>query len=573
MHILDLLDRPDWTAVLNGLLASTGAVVAPDAPRMPRGQNAQAEALLCRPCEPLLPREVSKRLRAWWLAVDKPVAADPNWDLAMEATFPDGKRGLVLVEAKAHVAELAGEVGGKLFGKMSSKLNHCSIGRAIREARTALNVLEPGVRISRDRCYQFSNRIAFAWRLAATEGIPVALLYLGFTGDAVIAGPEGRLRDGHHWRAEVVTHTSGIFPSALWERRIDTPKAPLWVLTRSLPCLRQSPFRSRRVKPVTPIPDRARCMPPEAGFHRGLSDAFITALADLAHSGGWWSDVLADPKLVIAVRKERLNVYWFGQSLFDVRRDPKSGTVRAETHPKYLLDPALGGRVSLVGREFDLSQVSGGGLMRNYEGLHTLEYLKRNADRFGSDEKRGVQTIVHANPDVLDLEIGLPHLRTSGAQTPSDRIDIAALEEQGDALRLMFWEAKPYANRELWPNGAGHVPVLKQIARYRERLEAHRDDLLASYRRVAESLVAIARMSGGKRKVGELVKKLAAGAPLILGDPVDVGLVVFGFSPPEAAEDKWVQHESLLSNRLKGRLRAAGPAANIHLSAPRCHSK
>lgn len=62
-------------------------------------------------------------------------------------------------------------------------------------------------------------------------------------------------------------------------------------------------------------------MPTEPVFRRGLSDEFVAALADLAAEGGWWADVLADTQLVIAVRDERLNVYWHGQSLFDVRRD------------------------------------------------------------------------------------------------------------------------------------------------------------------------------------------------------------------------------------------------------------
>jgi hypothetical protein len=134
-----------------------------------------------------------------------------------------------------------------------------------------------------------------------------------------------------------------------------------------------------------------------------------------------------------------------------------SGIVRAETHPKYLLDPGLVGRVSLVEREFDVSQVRGGGLMRSYEGPRTLGYLKRNADRFSPDEN----AVVHANPDVLDLEVGLPHSKTPGAQTPSDRIDIAALEADGDAVRLVFWEAKPNTNRDLWPDGTGRVRVLE----------------------------------------------------------------------------------------------------------------
>ena len=46
----------------------------------------------------------------------------------------------------------------------------------------------PGLCISRDRCYQFSNRIAFAWKLVSL-GIPVVLVYLGFLNDPGMRRP------------------------------------------------------------------------------------------------------------------------------------------------------------------------------------------------------------------------------------------------------------------------------------------------------------------------------------------------------------------------------------------------
>jgi hypothetical protein len=37
-------------------------------------------------------------------------------------------------------------------------------------------------------------------------------------------------------------------------------------------------------------------------FDRALSADFIEKLAAEARRGGWWTDVLADPKLVVALR-------------------------------------------------------------------------------------------------------------------------------------------------------------------------------------------------------------------------------------------------------------------------------
>jgi hypothetical protein len=56
---------------------------------------------------------------------------------------------------------------------------------AISEATSALQLIAPEISLSRDYCYQFANRIAFAWKIAST-GVPVAMIYLGFIGDARI---------------------------------------------------------------------------------------------------------------------------------------------------------------------------------------------------------------------------------------------------------------------------------------------------------------------------------------------------------------------------------------------------
>ena len=51
-------------------------------------------------------------------------------------------------------------------------------------------------------------------------------------------------------------------------------------------------------------------------FDHALNANFIALLATEAKKPGWWADVLADPKLIVALRGSYLNVYWRGQSLF-----------------------------------------------------------------------------------------------------------------------------------------------------------------------------------------------------------------------------------------------------------------
>jgi len=241
MHVLDWIDgrSGDFTKSLNSLLAPSGAIVLPGMDMMPRGHGDPTEARLCRPCEPLLPRSTSLKLRAWWLAVDKPTANDPNWDLVTTAMYPGDRPGLVLVEAKAHVSELANERFGKRVTSSTNSLNHARIGEAISEARDGLSGTEAGVGISRDKCYQLSNRVAFAWKLAS-EGMPIVLIYLRFAGDDMIAGPEGLIRNGAHWRELMRSHANGIIPDGLWGRRITADSGELWLLEACLPVARPS---------------------------------------------------------------------------------------------------------------------------------------------------------------------------------------------------------------------------------------------------------------------------------------------------------------------------------------------
>ncbi|HUX02899.1 MAG: hypothetical protein WBD63_03145 [Phycisphaerae bacterium] len=71
-------------------------------------------------------------------------------------------------------------------GSARSAENHERIGRAIAEAATALDRIVPGVRMSRDSHYQIANRVAYSWKLASM-GVPVLLVFLGFTEDNGIA--------------------------------------------------------------------------------------------------------------------------------------------------------------------------------------------------------------------------------------------------------------------------------------------------------------------------------------------------------------------------------------------------
>ena len=102
----------------------------------------------------------------------------------------------------------------------------------------------------------------------------------------------------------------------------------------------------------------------------------------------------------------------------------------------------------------------------------------------------------------------------------------------------MFWEAKLFINPEVRAKDTASPKVVGQIEEYKTVLKARQTEVLSSYRRVAKNLVAIAEMSGGKRKVGPAIRAVAEdGNKLRMSSPADVGLVIFGFDADQKAED------------------------------------
>ena len=245
MHVLDWVESrgEDFVSSLNRIIQVSGARVSPGFCWKPHSRRYHEEALLTKPCEPLLPVEISRALRKWWFAVDRSNPNEPNWDLAVHVTFPNARPAIVLAEAKAHEDELQSEEEGKSPG--NNPMNHEQIGRDICEARDALGGSAKRVNISRDSHYQFSNCIAFAWKLAK-EGVPMVLIYLGFTGDEGITDLSPCIRDDAHWRDLMKEHMDGIYPASLLEQEISCGKASMWVLIRTLKSVRMSPPQSER---------------------------------------------------------------------------------------------------------------------------------------------------------------------------------------------------------------------------------------------------------------------------------------------------------------------------------------
>ena len=143
---------------------------------------------------------------------------------------------MLLIEAKAHEAELLDEAKGKLMESEpsdNSAENHGRIGTCIEEANTGLT-RDTGLQwqLSRDRCYQMSNRFASAWKLA-DMGYPVVLVYLGFIGADEMIDRSKPISDAGEWGQLVRAHCAPVVPVEIWDRKWTVSGQPFIPLIRT----------------------------------------------------------------------------------------------------------------------------------------------------------------------------------------------------------------------------------------------------------------------------------------------------------------------------------------------------
>ena len=215
-------------------LAQPWCTVSPDDFWMPDGFYQTDEACLDK-ADGLLSLPERRALRDWWLAVWRR-ATTPNFDIASTCTV-EGEMGLLLVEAKAHTEELNKEVAGKDLKPSASPnqlRNHQQIGKCIQEASFSLASFT-GLpwKLSRDRCYQMSNRIA--WSRKLTElGYPVILVYLGFLNAREMLDQGDPFANHAEWEAHVKAHSRSMVPDIVWDKRWNVHGRPFISCIRSL---------------------------------------------------------------------------------------------------------------------------------------------------------------------------------------------------------------------------------------------------------------------------------------------------------------------------------------------------
>ncbi|HJR23374.1 MAG TPA: hypothetical protein VJ822_17205, partial [Dongiaceae bacterium] len=226
---------PDEVAARLTALAAPFATVAASDRWMPVGFEDVEEAQLHSALR-LLDAAICARLRDWWLAPASVRAMTPNFDIASTCTV-EGRPGMLLIEAKAHDDELLKETVGRLLEPDALEdrvASHGKIGEAIAGACRGLCAeTDLPWKISRDACYQMSNRFAWSWKLTEC-GFPVVLIYLGFLRANEMDDRGKPFADEAEWKRLVQRQSAPLFPPEIWGQRWEAHGVAFVPLIRGL---------------------------------------------------------------------------------------------------------------------------------------------------------------------------------------------------------------------------------------------------------------------------------------------------------------------------------------------------
>lgn len=279
-------------------------------------------------------------------------------------------------------------------------------------------------------------------------------------------------------------------------------------------------------------------------FNRGLNDAFVTAFNREYDTGGWLRRLVDDKEVFLAIREQYVNFYYRGCSL--LRLACLDGNMVGQVHYKYLLRADLDHPYITVcdGRP----EFRNGAQDLFLHSFADIGALKQAAEPYVGSEKAGVHHIVLSNPNILDVEIAFRIGRTTKSAASAPRVDFAAIRD----ATVVLYEAKHFNNHELRAEGNSVPRVAGQIETYRGVLEAHRDAVISSYRRVCCNLLSLHGMAERHPERHAMLKDIASGPYSLELDPRPK-LVVFGYDTGQWGETNWQQHHKKLNRLLDGR--------------------
>lgn len=265
--------------------------------------------------------------------------------------------------------------------------------------------------------------------------------------------------------------------------------------------------------------------------------------------------------LRMAVRDGYLNLYVHGQSV--AKLTTPTGKPRIEVHCKYAEGVKDGGK----------NVVSSGKTYRAFEGdVRTTDAAAivnrwiQAAVTYAGDEKRFVEHLVAKNPNVIDLEMGLPGddglvscMEKRQGKRVAPRMDLALVHLLDDGQPVIdFWEAKLANNGELRStlpaNGGTKEPhVCAQLADYTAwiRLPHRTEEVRDAFQRAGRDLGCLADLAGKQGEARELWRKLAERRPEL--NPVP-GIVIGNYNPRCSHDTRLPAADSFQANGHRKRL-------------------
>lgn len=244
-HVLDLVESPQFTPAVNGILARSGFRLADEPHVQPSGRK-DADAWSEFEIEEYLADE-GRRLPGlapipwdWWIKHRTATNRSPTWDLIarLQSLTDASQAGILLVEAKANLSELKiRDAKSDPTGSEKSLENHEHIKRQIAGATARLSKLGCGpFSLSEADHYQLANRLACSVHLAVM-GYRVVLLYLGFSGDTYFRDP---IEDECQWQRVVGGYLQGVVPQTFPEKDHLLGSGSLRLLIQSRPVIEVS---------------------------------------------------------------------------------------------------------------------------------------------------------------------------------------------------------------------------------------------------------------------------------------------------------------------------------------------
>lgn len=256
-------------------------------------------------------------------------------------------------------------------------------------------------------------------------------------------------------------------------------------------------------------------------FKRGITTCkFIDELNMLKQNPeSFWSKILKDSRFIVAIRDNYLNVYFYGQSVAEIRYDQSRKCLRYKTHKKYIGEDKSGYKYVEI------------------KELEDVDFLISNIKKYCHIEKTCSYNFLLESKRCIDVEVTFSGVKKS--------IDFVLLSENGE---LEFYEAKYASNPEIVSTTTPRV--FSQTDMYIQLLKENEQSVINSYKVILQNYKDL-----GIQMPNRAVKSISKNAN---GEPL-VRLIIFG----ERETKMWESQKNILRSKYGEALIFAHPNDTI----------